>query len=170
MQASVGGLVAKTLASSTSNPYAAGNAARNTPAALDVFSVQASTKCAHCLALLAQGCTGLPALCCHGWRVCWLACLLPCQHGGWQWLCGCASAAQQHTHTHTHTHTGMLQIRQAASCTKLAAPCSTQARNSETGAVLRSTILAHFLSLAFSNWLLRKLNSGAQSAGQFKTS
>ena len=43
MQATVGSLVAKTLTSSTSNPYAAaGQAARTTtPTALDAFSVQA---------------------------------------------------------------------------------------------------------------------------------
>ena len=42
MQATVGSLVAKTLTSSTSNPYAAaGQAARTTtPTALDAFSVQ----------------------------------------------------------------------------------------------------------------------------------
>lgn len=45
LQATVGTLVAKTLTSSTSNPYAAaGQAARTTtPTALDAFSVQAST-------------------------------------------------------------------------------------------------------------------------------
>lgn len=44
VQATVGTLVAKTLTSSTSNPYAAaGQAARTTtPTALDAFSVQAS--------------------------------------------------------------------------------------------------------------------------------
>ena len=68
----MGGLVAKTLSSSTSNPYAAGAANRAAPTSLDVFSVQAST----------------------------------------------------------------------------------------------NTIFAHFLSLFFANWLLRKLNSGAESAAQ----
>ncbi|KAK9823807.1 hypothetical protein WJX72_005643 [[Myrmecia] bisecta] len=44
LQASVGGLLGKTLISATSNPYAAGQqVARSSPAALDIFSVQAST-------------------------------------------------------------------------------------------------------------------------------
>lgn len=45
LQALVGQLVGKTLSSSTSNPYAAGNAsaAGSTPTAIDVFTVQAST-------------------------------------------------------------------------------------------------------------------------------
>ena len=49
----MGGLVAKTLSSSTSNPYAAGAANRSAPTSLDVFSVQASTNTifAHFLSL-----------------------------------------------------------------------------------------------------------------------
>ncbi|KAK9802558.1 hypothetical protein WJX73_002045 [Symbiochloris irregularis] len=45
LQASVGQLVGKTLASSTSNPYAGAGSglAQSTPTAIDVFSVQAST-------------------------------------------------------------------------------------------------------------------------------
>jgi len=44
VQAVIGGLVAKTLTTSSTNPYAQGGAgARAAPVALDVFSVQVTT-------------------------------------------------------------------------------------------------------------------------------
>ena len=87
MQAVIGGLVAKTLTTSSTNPYAQGGAgARAAPVALDVFSVQvcAAINCLHALRALCSSAicwlaakrqlsfhsyTGAAALCL---RVCWL--------------------------------------------------------------------------------------------------
>lgn len=57
VQAVIGGLVAKTLTTSSTNPYAQGGAgARAAPVALDVFSVQVHNPGTHLLAGRLQNC------------------------------------------------------------------------------------------------------------------
>jgi hypothetical protein len=134
-QSTVGTLVAKTLTTASSNPYAANPTTRTgAPAALDAFSIQVhiltATDCwmrlgRVCLAnWAAQGCYHLHRE----------SCIQACRAGR------CLSWDAQ---------TNWLTV---CSERKLSAQAST------------NTVLAHFASIVFANWMLRLLQRAQQNA------